>query len=584
MVGWITESREELRIEPDLGDASLVWGRPGATPSALYRGGRLAGPEWRRPGDDVEWARARVPRGGRQPRARTGSGGGAPYRARGLGALTAASSPIVAAVFAGNQRDIAQSRDLASKSAAALATDPAGADVALEALRHDDTAQARARCARRRSATARRASSPRARARVRCPLRAPTVASRRRRARTGPCASGASPRAAGGRGSAVATPGEVRAVSFSSDGKRLAAATRRGELAVAPARGVPSRRGRPAAGRDYASSIDLGPTTALAIGTDGGRVAVVSLRDGSVRELGRAPRSVVYAVAFDGAGRRVVSAERRRMSRGSGASPAVSRSRSPTTRTAPARPRRSSPRPSAPTASRCDGRRVAGPAVGCADRPRGRADPGERRSPGVRAFSGDGRRIVTAGVDGVVHVTALGSGSSIAELRGHKGPTRAAFVPGGGRIVSAGEEDGTLRRGPRRGRSRSAGSRPRLRSDGGLVVSVEAQRVIHVWNPAPGPIGASRPSGRRPASRRPAPRSSPRRPTVRCGCGTSRAGDRGGCPGARRRGRDPAARAADRDRRQRRSSSSARTGRASRCAGTRGASTRSCSAPTGATC
>ncbi len=61
------------------------------------------------------------------------------------------------------------------------------------------------------------------------------------------------------------------------------------------------------------------------------------------------------------------------------------------------------------------------------------------------SFSPDGKRIVTAGVDGTARVWDAASGKEIGELRGHQGPLRsAAFSPNGRRIVT-GSEDNTAR-------------------------------------------------------------------------------------------------------------------------------------------
>jgi WD40 repeat protein len=104
-------------------------------------------------------------------------------------------------------------------------------------------------------------------------------------------------------------------------------------------------------------------------------------------------------------------------------------------------------------------------------------------------FSADGRRIVTAGVDGVVHVSELRPDSVVATLRGHHGQVRAAFVPGGhGTIVSAGEEDGTLRTwlaSPARVASQP-GSDPTFDATGRSVLSIDRDGAVRVWEPAGG--------------------------------------------------------------------------------------------------
>jgi WD40 repeat protein len=103
-------------------------------------------------------------------------------------------------------------------------------------------------------------------------------------------------------------------------------------------------------------------------------------------------------------------------------------------------------------------------------------------------FSGDGRRIVTGAFDGVVRLTAVRGHAMLAEMRGHHGPARADFVPRSGALVSAGEEDGTLRTWiPSTTKtSTRAGAVPRFSRDGKLVVSGSAEGPIHVWNPSTG--------------------------------------------------------------------------------------------------
>ncbi|HEX8158701.1 MAG TPA: WD40 repeat domain-containing protein, partial [Solirubrobacteraceae bacterium] len=102
------------------------------------------------------------------------------------------------------------------------------------------------------------------------------------------------------------------------------------------------------------------------------------------------------------------------------------------------------------------------------------------------SFSGDGRRIVTADIDGVVYLVAVRERAELAQLKGHTGPARAYFVPGSSMIVSAGEEDGTLRTwtSPATRIAKRPGAFPRFSRDGALVVAGDFDGPVHLWNPA----------------------------------------------------------------------------------------------------
>ena len=109
----------------------------------------------------------------------------------------------------------------------------------------------------------------------------------------------------------------------------------------------------------------------------------------------------------------------------------------------------------------------------------------------------------------------------LAELRGHQGPARADFVPRSGALVSAGEEDGTLRTWSRARDEASRRDPEPLRvfsRDGRLVVSGDADGP----DPRLEPRDRQGPRARRPhatratrSSRRTAARSSAHRTTGR---------------------------------------------------------------------
>ena len=129
--GWINDDREQLRLHRRLSDAATEWDAGGRDDGQLYRGAplaRLGGP--RRVGP--QRAGAGLPR--REPRARRAGAGDAapahPDHDRRAGGRARRSSPR-SAIFAfiqrndaTDQRDLAQSRQLAGSSAPARQRDP----------------------------------------------------------------------------------------------------------------------------------------------------------------------------------------------------------------------------------------------------------------------------------------------------------------------------------------------------------------------------------------------------------------------------------------------------------------------------
>ena len=235
---------------------------------------------------------------------------------------------------------------------------------------------------------------------------------------------------------------------------------------------------------DFATSIDFG-ADALAIGTYGGRVALVELDGGAVRELQPATGAPVFAAGFDADARRVVSA---------GADGAAR-----IWNLAGGRPLRlAHPGPDAVVLAASfspDGARVATAdltgAVRVWDAGTGRQltriQVSDQPLASVR-FSEDGRRVVTGGFGGAIQLATVGEAVVLAELRGHEGMARVEFVPHSGLLVSAGEEDGTLRTWiPPATRVLPMGpAAPVFSRSGELVVSGSNDGTIHVWNRATG--------------------------------------------------------------------------------------------------
>lgn len=489
LVEWIEEDREGLRIQRGLTSAAEEWHRLNRDEGALIRGTRLT--------EAVEWRDARTPSlsplereflaASEASRARERATRRRRVRLTGAALATLAAAVVaivVTALFANREHDIAASRDLATRASTLIATDPGLAlAVSREALRQSRTEQAQT--ALRQTTLAHRATRVIA-AHEGLAFGVAQSADGRLAATAGGDQTVRIWSVASGRrvGEISGYSDEVRAVSFSPDSKTVVSASHDGEIAVAGAAGGPRDVVTTLARDDFAYSIDFGADgKTLAVGTSAGCVAVVGVSDGALRELGSCPAAPIYAVDFDGEGRRVVSAGAdgfariwnaaggRPLQLAHGGIPVV-----------------------AASFSSDDARVATGDVSGRVrlwDAGSGRRlmqmQVSDQPLASVR-LSENGRRIVIGAYDGVIHLVLVRPAAVLAELRGHQGPVRADFVPGSGTLVSAGEEDGTLRTWlpPATRVAPRAGTDPHFSHDDRFVVSGDLEGPVHVWSPATG--------------------------------------------------------------------------------------------------
>ena len=293
--------QEWLRLERDDG--------------ALYRGARLTEAlEWRAARDAAaQRARARVPgrqRGRRAPRARHPARRRVRLPARARSGWSPWSASSLTWYFAGRERDIAASRDLAVKSASVVDADPGrGQAIALAALERRDTDQAE-NAVRQAAYVNRGVARVQAQDGIVYGLR---VSPDGKQVLTSGSdgrvrlwsADGLRPLATVTR----STGSSAEAAAFDPEGKRVASVDGAGRVVVTPVGGGRSTVAFRLRDGDYARSVEFTPDgQRLLIATAAGVVGLVSL-DGAQGALAEVGRHEGRAIAhLDAAGARVVSA------------------------------------------------------------------------------------------------------------------------------------------------------------------------------------------------------------------------------------------------------------------------------------
>ena len=297
--------------------------------------------------------------------------------------------------------------------------------------------------------------------------------------------------------------GEVFAVAFSRDGARVAFTTGSGAIIVTDGQGGSRREYRSlppdVLQGDYARSVEFGRHDAtLVLGFDGGRVEELRLGDRPRWRYLNRTRARLNASRLDDDARRIVTVGERGFAQltevgGDGRRSALSLDHAPDLRQRPPSPQNEQPsagedvldaafNPTGDLVATVDYAGVLRLFDASDGRQQATVQIGDEPLASVR-FSDDGERIVVGGMDGVIRLLTTHGVGVLAELRGHRGPARAEFARGD-MIVSAGEEDGTLRMWdpPAPTVATRPGTGPRFGRAGDLVVSGDERGPIHVWD------------------------------------------------------------------------------------------------------
>ncbi len=308
--GWVDDDRESLRETRRLADASAEWHRAGAGDEGLlYRGARLAGWQERGRGDltadevsflDASAAREQGERDARRRRTRIAIGALATALVV-VGGVAAYA--IVQRNDAADQRDVAESRQVAANARLQLTSDP---ELSLllgqEALRIADTSEA--------ETIVRQATHD---SRVRSAFRAPVGVQDATYTPDGEIAWLADADGtvtewrpdAGPIRSFDSGQGEVNSVEVTPDGETLVTGAADGSVRVWRTDGAPVTTLEGHQGAVYEVALTPDGATVVSAGEDG-TVLVQPIGGGPARAL-RGHEGPVIAVAIDAAGRRVVS-------------------------------------------------------------------------------------------------------------------------------------------------------------------------------------------------------------------------------------------------------------------------------------